>query len=91
MSKETTSVHYINYLQLDKVLDAQHLISDKKGKAAHEEMLFIIIHQTYELWFKQILHEIQSVMDLFKPQFVSLMNDNKEHFLMCSFPFFIAY
>ena len=66
MSKETTSVHYINYLQLDKVLGAQHLISDKKGKAAHEEMLFIIIHQTYELWFKQILHEIQSVMDLFE-------------------------
>ena len=66
MSKETTSVHYINYLQLDKLLDAQHLISDKKGKAAHEEMLFIIIHQTYELWFKQILHEIQSVMDLFE-------------------------
>ena len=29
-------------------------------------MLFIIIHQTYELWFKQILHEVQSVMDLFK-------------------------
>ena len=28
--------------------------------------LFIIIHQTYELWFKQILHEIQSVMDLFQ-------------------------
>ena len=66
MSEETTSVHYINYLQLDKVLDAQHLISDTKGKAAHEEMLFIIIHQTYELWFKQILHEIQSVMGLFE-------------------------
>ena len=66
MSKETTSVHYINYLQLDKVLDARHLISDKKGGAAHEEMLFIIIHQTYELWFKQILHEVGSAMDLFQ-------------------------
>ena len=65
MSEETTSVHYINYLQLDKVLDAQHLISDTKGKAAHEEMLFIIIHQTYELWFKQILHEVESVIDIF--------------------------
>ena len=29
-------------------------------------MLFIIIHQTYELWFKQMLHEIDSVMDLFR-------------------------
>ena len=62
MSEKTSSVHYINYLQLNKILDAQDLISDKEGKAAHEEMLFIIIHQTYELWFKQILHEIQSVI-----------------------------
>jgi len=66
MSEKTSSVHYINYLQLDKILDAQHLISDKKGGAAHEEMLFIIIHQTYELWFKQILHEVGSAMDLFR-------------------------
>ena len=66
MSEKTSSVHYINYLQLGKVLDSQHLISDKEGKAAHEEMLFIIIHQTYELWFKQILHEVNSAMELFK-------------------------
>lgn len=66
MSEKTSSIHYINYLQLDKILDAQHLISDKKGGAAHEEMLFIIIHQTYELWFKQILHELDSAMVLFK-------------------------
>ena len=66
MSEKTSSVHYINYLQLDKILDAQHLISDKKEGVAHEEMLFIIIHQTYELWFKQILHEIGSAMDLFQ-------------------------
>ena len=66
MSEKTSSVHYINYLQLDKILDAQHLVSDKKEGVAHEEMLFIIIHQTYELWFKQILHEIGSAMDLFQ-------------------------
>ena len=66
MSEKTSSVHYINYLQLDKILHAQYLISDKKGEAAHEEMLFIIIHQTYELWFKQILHELDSTMVLFK-------------------------
>jgi tryptophan 2,3-dioxygenase len=53
-------------LQLDKVLDAQELISKKQGNAAHEEMLFIIIHQTYELWFKQILHEVGSAMELFR-------------------------
>lgn len=67
MKKETTSVHYINYLHLDKVLDAQHPISGEgDGEEAHEEMLFIIIHQTYELWFKQILHELDSAMILFR-------------------------
>ena len=38
------------------------LESKSHGNEAHEEMLFIIIHQAYELWFKQILHELESVM-----------------------------
>ena len=66
MSEKPSSVHYINYLALDKVLNSQTLVSKEKGKEAHEEMLFIIIHQTYELWFKQILHELDSIMVLFK-------------------------
>ena len=66
MSKKKSSVHYINYLNLDKILDAQIPVSKEKGSEAHEEMLFIIIHQTYELWFKQILHEVKSIMNLFK-------------------------
>ena len=66
MAEKPSSVHYINYLSLDKVLDSQNLVSKEKGKEAHEEMLFIIIHQTYELWFKQILHELDSAMTLFK-------------------------
>ena len=37
---------------------------------AHDETLFIIVHQTYELWFKQILHELDSVLDVFKKDFV---------------------
>jgi len=49
------SLTYSEYLQLNKVLDAQAPIS----KTEHDEMLFIVIHQTYELWFKQILHECQ--------------------------------
>jgi tryptophan 2,3-dioxygenase len=44
---------YGDYLGLDAVLDAQHPISD-----AHDEMLFIIQHQTSELWMKLALHEI---------------------------------
>ena len=59
-------VYYSDYLQLDKILKAQTLESDKPGKVhAHDEMLFIIIHQSYELWFKQVLYEVGSVMDIF--------------------------
>ncbi len=61
-----TGTHYSDYLQLGKLLDSQHPRSGKDGEAAHDEMLFIIIHQAYELWFKQILHEVGSVLPLFK-------------------------
>lgn len=60
-----SNVYYPDYLQLEKILDAQALESEKQGAPAHDEMLFIIIHQSYELWFKQILHEVGSVMDMF--------------------------
>lgn len=53
-----SNVYYPDYLQLDKILGAQALESEKHGKPAHDEMLFIIIHQVYELWFKQMLHEL---------------------------------
>src|SRR5437868_10016606 len=64
--KKYASVHYEHYLQLDKVLGAQQLRSAQLGTPAHEEMLFIIIHQVYELWFKQVLHELNSVASMFK-------------------------
>jgi tryptophan 2,3-dioxygenase len=57
-------VHYSDYLQLDKILDAQALESDQHGAHAHDEMLFIIIHQAYELWFKQIIFEIDSIGEI---------------------------
>jgi tryptophan 2,3-dioxygenase len=57
-------VYYSDYLQLDKILGAQELESDKANDHAHDEMLFIIIHQSYELWFKQILFEVGSVIDI---------------------------
>ncbi len=63
--KKYASVHYAKYLQLDKVMGAQHLRSVELGKPAHDEMLFIIIHQVYELWFKQIVHELVSVAEMF--------------------------
>jgi tryptophan 2,3-dioxygenase len=58
-------VHYHDYLQLDKLLDIQHPESDKRNLSAHDEMLFIIIHQAYELWFKQLHHEVDSAIQLF--------------------------
>ncbi len=58
-------INYSDYLQLDKVLNAQDLRSEEYNKKAHDEHLFIIIHQTYELWFKQILFEVDSVLELF--------------------------
>lgn len=60
------SVHYTDYLQLSKILDAQHMRSVELAEPAHDEMLFIIIHQVYELWFKEITHDLSSVMDMFK-------------------------
>ncbi len=57
-------VYYSEYLQLDKILNAQTLESDKANAHAHDEMLFIVIHQSYELWFKQVLYEVGSVMQI---------------------------
>lgn len=57
-------VYYGEYLQLGKILNAQAPESTKYGAEAHDETLFIIIHQTYELWFKQILHELGSIRDI---------------------------
>ncbi len=49
------STTYSEYLAVDELLSLQRLKTDP---AEHDEMLFIIIHQVYELWFKQELHEI---------------------------------
>ena len=58
-------LYYGDYLQLGKLLGAQDLESTKAGETVHDEMLFIIVHQSYELWFKQVLWELDSVADIF--------------------------
>ena len=65
MKKKSPSQNYHDYLKLDSLLKAQELLSDNVGKHAHDEMLFIITHQVYELWFKQIIFEIDSILDAF--------------------------
>jgi tryptophan 2,3-dioxygenase len=49
---------YATYLRLDDLLDCQSPLTGE-----HDELLFIIIHQVYELWFKQILHEAERLQD----------------------------
>lgn len=47
--------NYVSYLRINDLLQLQQVSSDPEE---HDEMLFIIIHQVYELWFKQMLHEL---------------------------------
>lgn len=66
-------MHYSDYLQLEKILGAQDPVSDRQGPPAHDEMLFIVIHQAYELWFKQLLAETDSVIGILSQP---ALNDN---------------
>ena len=50
---------YNKYLKVPELIQLQETLSDPKS---HDELLFIIIHQTYELWFKQILHEVDATI-----------------------------
>jgi tryptophan 2,3-dioxygenase len=69
----SSAVNYHDYLQLDSILNAQLPESDKHALPAHDEMLFIVIHQAYELWFKQLHHEANSIVSIMgKPA----LNDN---------------
>ena len=54
-----TDLTYGRYLALDQLLSAQHPLSEH-----HDEMLFIVIHQTKELWLKQIVHELRLALEL---------------------------
>jgi len=65
------SFTYGSYLKIPELLDLQQCVSldDATGKPEHDETLFIIIHQVYELWFKQMLHELDYI--------VAMMNDDK--------------
>src|SRR5215468_11026955 len=51
---------YGGYLKLNDLTALQHLLSDPPQ---HDEILFIIIHQVYELWFKELLHELDTIIE----------------------------
>jgi tryptophan 2,3-dioxygenase len=74
MPAPSEPVDYGEYLRLDRLLSSQAPKSAELGRPAHDEMLFIVVHQAYELWFKQILHELDSVIGLFRAQSVDETN-----------------
>lgn len=73
---EKEPMYYGTYLHLDKIIESQYPVSFEPGnEPAHDEMLFIVIHQAYELWFKQILFELDYCMGIFQKEKI---NDNSE-------------
>ena len=59
--RESPAVTYGSYLRVDELLALQ-----SPRSAEHDEILFIVIHQVYELWFKELLHEVDRVMALLR-------------------------
>lgn len=59
MDESSPALTYSSYLALDEILGAQRPRSEE-----HDELLFIVIHQVYELWFKQILHELRRLQEM---------------------------
>jgi tryptophan 2,3-dioxygenase len=57
---DQTPLTYGGYLKIGDLISLQHLLSDPPQ---HDEMLFIIIHQVYELWFKELLHELDTIIE----------------------------
>ena len=68
-------LYYSDYIELNKILNSQHPKSFESLEEGNDEMLFIIIHQVYELWFKQILFELDLVRHIF---IRDRINDNSD-------------
>jgi len=60
-ASQPAALTYASYLKIDELLSLQQLRSDDGDGPEHDEMLFIVIHQVYELWFKQLLHELDGL------------------------------
>ncbi len=73
MTNEENALYYADYLELEKILNSQHPKTAHLPNGAGDEMLFIVIHQAYELWFKQIIYELDLVNGIFTQDDI---NDN---------------
>lgn len=60
MAQQDKALTYSSYLKIDELLELQQPLSEGPE---HDEMLFIVIHQVYELWFKQVLHELRRLQE----------------------------
>ena len=69
------NLYYADYIELDRILNSQHPKSFESLEEGNDEMLFIIIHQVYELWFKQIIFELDLVRHVF---IRDRINDNSD-------------
>jgi tryptophan 2,3-dioxygenase len=69
---ESPAITYGSYLKVDELLKLQEPRSDE-----HDEILFIVIHQVYELWFREVLHELDRTIDLLRQD----MGDRAQHTL----------
>jgi tryptophan 2,3-dioxygenase len=65
-----SALTYGRYLKVKAVVACQEEIA-KAGKHAHDELLFIVTHQTYELWFKKVLHELDAARRIMGAEFVN--------------------
>lgn len=64
MVEREQPLDYAGYLRLARLLSCQARESERRGRPAHDEMLFIIVHQAYELWFKQVLFELDALQEV---------------------------
>jgi tryptophan 2,3-dioxygenase len=69
---ESPAITYGSYLKVDELLKLQEPRSEE-----HDEILFIVIHQVYELWFREVLHELDRTIDLLRQD----MGDRAQHTL----------
>ncbi len=65
---------YLSYLKVEELTSCQELESARHGQPVHIEMMYIVVHQAYELWFKEILHELESVIAMFDADNVNEKN-----------------
>ncbi|KAJ7323088.1 tryptophan 2,3-dioxygenase [Desmophyllum pertusum] len=78
-------MNYGDYLQLNTLLDCQKPASTTFGDSTvHDELLFIVVHQAYELWFKQIIHELDSIRDIFTLEVEELGMDERKMLVLIS-------